>query len=100
MAEVYLTFPFAPTGYVRDDIVDALEGLVDDVGRVAGGGADLQGPAFDIDLELFTNDSTHLESLLSRLRSYLFSLPAPVGTEVTVLVDDKEVSHYIVGEES
>jgi hypothetical protein len=84
MTQVFVNFPDLPDDCFRDDIDDALRGLLKGRGRVSGGGIALDGPGVDFDIELKFDNKNDVDLFISELVSYLKSLPAPIGTQVVV----------------
>jgi hypothetical protein len=97
MADVFLNFPASPAGYIRGDIEYDLENLLGDRGRIAGGGAEVGNPGFNIDLELSSDDREEVDRIREELEAYLRSLPAPHGTTLIVIVGEGTAEHYAIG---
>ena len=96
MADIYINFPSMPEGNIRGDIEYDLEALTEGWGMVSGGGAGLNDPRWNVDLELDTNDRAKVDEFIAILLRYLRSLPAPPGTELVVCVDGPEAVHVPV----
>lgn len=96
MADIYVNFPSMPVGYIRGTIDFDLEELMEGWGSVSGGSAGLKDPAWNVDLELDTEDPDKVDQFIADvLLPYLRSLPAPEGTELVVIVDDLEKAIHL-----
>jgi hypothetical protein len=95
MTEIFVCFSRLPGDYFRDDIDDALRGLLKGKGRLSGGGIALDGSGVNFDLVLFSNVKNEVDHFLDLLLQYLRSLPAPAGTQVVVAGEEGE-SHIPV----
>ena len=73
-----------PEDCFRDDINDALRGIVKGKGRVSGGDVAFDSTGVDYDLELDSNEQSMIDILLSTLLGYLRSLPVPAGSHIVV----------------
>jgi hypothetical protein len=95
MTQLFVNFPDLPEDCFRDDIDDALRGLLKGKGRVSGGGIALDGLGVNFDLVLSSNEKHEVDHFLDILLKYLRSLPAPAGTQVVVVSGEGE-SHIPV----
>jgi hypothetical protein len=90
MTSIIINLTDLPEDCFRDDIDDALRGVVKGQGRVSGGGIALDGRGVNFDLELSSSNKGDVRRFLDILLNYLRSLPAPAGSSIVVAGDDGE----------
>jgi hypothetical protein len=95
MAKIYVNFLDCPEDLDPSDIEDALRGMARaHNGKQTGAGSALDGPGFNVDLMLFSEEQAVVDQFLQVLLEYLRSLPAPPGTEVIVEVGTQPEQTY------
>ena len=84
MIRLFIHLSDLPDDCYRDDVDDALRGIVKGKGRVSGGGVDFDGTGVDFDLEFDSDEQVMIDNFLQTLVDYLRSLPAPAESHILV----------------